>query len=103
MEIRRVLLIGEDDHAIDHEVPTFYTATYKHLSLKRRVTSGGLDGILGKDISVILIAPKEVDVDIDKIINAIDDVLNPVKLSVKDCKFYSTEDMYAEWLQNRPK
>ena len=101
MKNSKVLLVREDDndHAIVFEIPNTCIATVRQLYQNRKGVCSGMECIEGTGVSVILIAPK--DVGIDKIINAIDDVLNPVKLSVKDLKFYSTDDMYAKWLQDR--
>lgn len=78
------------DTITNMEIPDSVTATENTLHESRKVIlEGGIESILSRQVTVILIAPK--DIDTGKIIEGIDDILNPVKVSVSDCKFYNFE------------
>jgi len=88
------------DTITNMEITDGIIATETTLCESRKVVlNGGIEAILGRPVTVIIIAPK--DIDTGKIIESIDDILNPIKLRVEDLKYYSFEEGYSKYLQNK--
>ena len=85
-------------NTVEHmDIPDHITASLNTLWSNRKIVlDGGIEAILGRSVTVIITAPK--DIDTGKIMEAIDNVLNPVKLSLDDLKFCSFDEMYDKWL-----
>lgn len=100
MEQIKHITLRYTDTITNIDIPDGKTATKISLRQYQKITlNGDIEAILGRPVTVIIIAPE--DIDTSKIIEGIDNVLNPVKLSVTDLKFYSFEEGYAKYRQNK--
>ena len=97
------ITIEYSDHVVHMDIPDNMNAIESSLSeVRKKMSDEYGEYILSRGITVIIVAPK--DIDISKIIDGIDDIVNPIKVSISDCKGgVSFDDMYRKWLSKHNK